>query len=98
MVNTRFQLDRMFSSYNTGKQHFLSYTFSKIMVSLKAFLKKKKNNKNSTALNSQYFVTLDQSTPWQNNLTFLFLSYTDLTKMQNSDLILPLFSLLDSLE
>ena len=41
VVNTRFQLDHMFSSYNTGKQHFLSYTFSKIMVSLKAFLKKK---------------------------------------------------------
>ena len=69
---TRFLLDHMFPIYNTGKQHFLSFTFSKIMFSLTAFLKKEQKQ-NTAILNSQYFVTSDQSTPWQNNLPFSFL-------------------------
>ena len=41
LIITRFLLDHMFKNYNKGKQHFLSFTFSKIMFSLTAFLKKK---------------------------------------------------------
>ena len=73
LIITRFLLDHMFPNYNIGKQHFLSFIFSKIMFSLTAFLKKKHKKKNTAVLNSQYFVTSDQSTPWQNNLTFSFL-------------------------
>ena len=73
LIITRFLLDHMFPNYNKGKQHFLSFTFSKIIFSLTAFLKKKHFKKNTAILNSQYFVTSDQSTPLQNNLTFSFL-------------------------
>ena len=70
--NHSFSTRSQVSNYNKGKQHFLFFTFSKIIFSLTAFLKK--NIKKKTAiLYSQYFVTLDQSTPWQNNLTFSFL-------------------------
>ena len=43
LIITRFLLAHVFSNYNTGKQHFLSYTFSKIMFILTAFLIKKNN-------------------------------------------------------
>ena len=41
LIITRFLLDHMFPNYKKGKgeQHFLSFTFSKIMFSLTAFLK-----------------------------------------------------------
>ena len=73
LIITRFLLGHMFANYNKGKQHFLSFTFNKIMFSPKAFLKKKTAKKNTAILNSQYFVTSVQSTAWQKNVTFSFL-------------------------
>ena len=40
LFDNRFLLDHMFPNHNSSKQQFLSYTFSKIMFSLTAFLEK----------------------------------------------------------
>ena len=80
---THFLLNHMFPNYNTGKQRFLSYTFSKIIFSLTAFLKNKQNS--SFKFSFFCYVRPKYTRGWKRNILFLvFNIQTSIFNIQTS--------------